>query len=183
MTTRKCPIILTICVAALRPAGVCFVCTSLGDCLQLVLFWLLPIATDFVDGIWRGWKQVKQVWSQLLDPVIAIKRCDVMPLLITAFSVFPNRLALDWLAATFIISFAEVFVSGLREFGPKAGRTEVTTVDANVEPTAQMVPNLFFMLQLSYVRACISSCSLILYGSIRVTPNLLPSIFRRIGLI
>jgi CDP-diacylglycerol--glycerol-3-phosphate 3-phosphatidyltransferase len=92
--------------------------------------------TDYLDGyLARRWKQVTNL-GRMLDP-IADKAMVLIALLVVA--VRGPYVGLDLLTPIILITFREVFVSGLREFlGDKAGTLKVTWL-AKWKTASQMV--------------------------------------------
>lgn len=120
------PNILTLFRLIAAPAvGLVFVFlpTPYADWIAIALF-MIAAATDYLDGyLARKWKQVTNL-GRMLDP-IADKAMVLIALLVIA--VRGPYLGLDLLTPIIIITFREVFVSGLREFlGDKAGMLQVT---------------------------------------------------------
>lgn len=120
------PNILTIFRLIAAPAvGLVFVFlpTPYADWTAIVLF-TGAASTDYLDGyLARKWKQVTNL-GRMLDP-IADKAMVLIALLVLA--VRGNLIGLELLTPVILITFREVFVSGLREFlGDKAGTLKVT---------------------------------------------------------
>ncbi len=106
-----------------------------ADWIALVLF-MTAALTDYLDGyLARKWKQITNL-GRMLDP-IADKAMVLIALLVIA--VRGQYLGLDLLTPIILITFREVFVSGLREFlGDKAGTLKVTGL-AKWKTASQMV--------------------------------------------
>ncbi len=120
------PNILTIFRLIAAPAvGLVFVYlpSPYADWIALGLF-VIAALTDYLDGyLARKWRQVTNL-GRMLDP-IADKAMVLVALLVIA--VRGPYLGLDLLTPIILITFREVFVSGLREFlGDKAGTLKVT---------------------------------------------------------
>ncbi len=120
------PNILTIFRLIAAPAvGLVFVYlpSPYADWIALGLF-VIAALTDYLDGyLARKWKQITNL-GRMLDP-IADKAMVLVALLVIA--VRGPYLGLDLLTPIILITFREVFVSGLREFlGDKAGTLKVT---------------------------------------------------------
>lgn len=94
-----------------------------ADWVALALF-ITAALTDYLDGyLARKWKQITNL-GRMLDP-IADKAMVLIALLVIA--VRSPYVGLDLLTPIILITFREVFVSGLREFlGDKAGTLKVT---------------------------------------------------------
>lgn len=92
--------------------------------------------TDYLDGyLARKWKQITNL-GRMLDP-IADKAMVLIALLVIA--VRSPYTGYDVLTPIIIITFREVFVSGLREFlGEKAGTLQVTVL-AKWKTASQML--------------------------------------------
>ena len=120
------PNILTIFRLLAAPAvGLVYVYfpSPYADWLAIGLF-MTASWTDYLDGyLARRWKQVTNL-GRMLDP-IADKAMVLVALLVIA--VRGSLVGLELLTPIIIITFREVFVSGLREFlGDKAGTLQVT---------------------------------------------------------
>ena len=120
------PNILTIFRLIAAPAvGLVYVYlpSPYADWIAISLF-VSAAMTDYLDGyLARKWKQVTNL-GRMLDP-IADKAMVLVALLVIA--VRAPYAGLDLLTPIIIITFREVFVSGLREFlGDKAGTLKVT---------------------------------------------------------
>ena len=120
------PNILTIFRLIAAPAvGLVYVYlpSPYADWIALILF-ITAALTDYLDGyLARKWKQITNL-GRMLDP-IADKAMVLVALLVIA--VRGPYIGLDLLTPIILITFREVFVSGLREFlGDKAGTLKVT---------------------------------------------------------
>ncbi len=120
------PNILTIFRLLAAPAvGLVYVYlpSPYADWIAIALF-VSAAMTDYLDGyLARKWGQVTNL-GRMLDP-IADKAMVLVALLVIA--VRGPYIGLDLLTPIILITFREVFVSGLREFlGDKAGRLRVT---------------------------------------------------------
>jgi len=106
-----------------------------ADWVALVLF-ISAAMTDYLDGyLARKWRQVTNL-GRMLDP-IADKAMVLIALLVIA--IRGPFVGLDLLAPIIVITFREVFVSGLREFlGDKASTLRVTQL-AKWKTTSQMM--------------------------------------------
>lgn len=112
-----------------------FLPTPYADWIAITLF-MAAAATDYLDGyLARKWKQVTNL-GRMLDP-IADKAMVLIALLVIA--VRSPYVGLDLLTPIILITFREVFVSGLREFlGEKAGTLQVTKL-AKWKTASQML--------------------------------------------
>lgn len=138
------PNILTIFRLIAAPAvGLVFVFlpTPYADWIALGLF-MTAATTDYLDGyLARKWKQVTNL-GRMLDP-IADKAMVLIALIVIA--VRGPYVGLDLLAPIILITFREVFVSGLREFlGDKAGTLKVTGL-AKWKTASQMLAIVVLM--------------------------------------
>lgn len=106
-----------------------------ADWIALVLF-ITAAMTDYLDGyLARKWKQITNL-GRMLDP-IADKAMVLVALLVIA--VRGSTTGLELLTPIILITFREVFVSGLREFlGDKASTLKVTGL-AKWKTASQMV--------------------------------------------
>ncbi len=132
------PNILTIFRLLAAPAvGLVYVYlpSPYADWIALSLF-ITAALTDYLDGyLARKWKQITNL-GRMLDP-IADKAMVLIALLVVA--IRGPFVGLDLLTPIIIITFREVFVSGLREFlGDKAGTLKVTWL-AKWKTASQMV--------------------------------------------
>ena len=142
------PNILTIYRLIAAPAvGMVYVFlpSPYADWIALTLF-ISAALTDYLDGyLARKWKQVTNL-GRMLDP-IADKAMVLIALLVVALRaqfVFPDA-GIQVLAPVILITFREVFVSGLREFlGEKAGTLQVTRL-AKWKTASQMVAIIVVM--------------------------------------
>lgn len=100
-----------------------FLPSPYADWIALGLF-IAAASTDYLDGyLARKWNQITNL-GRMLDP-IADKAMVLIALLVIA--VRSPYAGLDLLTPIILITFREVFVSGLREFlGDKAGTLKVT---------------------------------------------------------
>ena len=100
-----------------------FLPSPYADWISLGLF-ITAASTDYLDGyLARKWNQITNL-GRMLDP-IADKAMVLIALLVIA--VRSPYAGLDLLTPIILITFREVFVSGLREFlGDKAGTLKVT---------------------------------------------------------
>ncbi len=112
-----------------------FLPTPYADWIALGLF-ITAASTDYLDGyLARKWNQITNL-GRMLDP-IADKAMVLIALLVIA--VRSPYAGLDLLTPIILITFREVFVSGLREFlGDKAGTLKVTGL-AKWKTASQMV--------------------------------------------
>ncbi len=112
-----------------------FLPTPYADWIALGLF-IAAASTDYLDGyLARKWNQITNL-GRMLDP-IADKAMVLIALLVIA--VRSPYAGLDLLTPIILITFREVFVSGLREFlGDKAGTLKVTGL-AKWKTASQMV--------------------------------------------
>jgi CDP-diacylglycerol--glycerol-3-phosphate 3-phosphatidyltransferase len=132
------PNILTIFRLIAAPAvGLVYVYmpSPYADWVAIILF-VGAALTDYLDGyLARKWNQITNL-GRMLDP-IADKAMVLVALLVIA--VRGPYLGLDLLTPIILITFREVFVSGLREFlGEKAGTLKVTGL-AKWKTASQMV--------------------------------------------
>ena len=132
------PNILTIFRLIAAPAvGLVYVYlpTPYADWIAISLF-ITAALTDYLDGyLARKWKQITNL-GRMLDP-IADKAMVLIALLVVA--IRGPFVGLELLTPIIIITFREVFVSGLREFlGDKAGTLKVTWL-AKWKTASQMV--------------------------------------------
>jgi CDP-diacylglycerol--glycerol-3-phosphate 3-phosphatidyltransferase len=132
------PNILTIFRLIAAPAvGLVYVYlpTPYADWIAISLF-ITAALTDYIDGyLARKWKQITNL-GRMLDP-IADKAMVLIALLVVA--IRGPLVGLDLLTPIIIITFREVFVSGLREFlGDKASTLKVTWL-AKWKTASQMV--------------------------------------------
>jgi len=152
------PNILTIFRLIAAPAvGLVFVYlpSPYADWIAITLF-VTAALTDYLDGyLARKWKQVTNL-GRMLDPIadkamvlialliIAVKIQVTAPGFLTQYIEFTafgadRLIILDPLVPIIVITFREVFVSGLREFlGDKAGTLKVTWL-AKWKTASQMV--------------------------------------------
>ncbi len=138
------PNILTIFRLIAAPAvGLVFVYlpSPYADWIALGLF-VVAALTDYLDGyLARKWKQITNL-GRMLDP-IADKAMVLIALLVVA--VRGPYVGLDLLTPIILITFREVFVSGLREFlGDKASTLKVTGL-AKWKTASQMVAIVVIM--------------------------------------
>lgn len=138
------PNILTIFRLIAAPAvGLVFVFlpSPYADWIAIALF-AAAATTDYLDGyLARRWKQITNL-GRMLDP-IADKAMVLIALLVIA--VRGPYIGLDLLAPIIIVTFREVFVSGLREFlGAKAGTLKVTGL-AKWKTASQMLAILVIL--------------------------------------
>ncbi|NOR61392.1 MAG: CDP-diacylglycerol--glycerol-3-phosphate 3-phosphatidyltransferase [Rhodobacteraceae bacterium] len=112
-----------------------FLPSPYADWIALGLF-ITAASTDYLDGyLARKWNQITNL-GRMLDP-IADKAMVLIALLVIA--VRSPYAGLDLLTPIILITFREVFVSGLREFlGDKAGTLKVTGL-AKWKTASQMV--------------------------------------------
>jgi len=96
-----------------------------ADWIALSLF-IVAASTDYIDGyLARKWKQITNL-GRMMDP-IADKAMVLVALLVIAVRAPYVSTGFDLLTPIILITFREVFVSGLREFlGDKAGTLQVT---------------------------------------------------------
>ncbi len=139
-----------------------FVPSPIADWAALALF-MSAAATDYIDGfLARRWNQITNL-GRMLDPIadkamvlIALlalaAKIQVMPAYFLThywqFNLFgADRLfVLDPLIPIILITFREVFVSGLREFlGDKAGTLKVTWL-AKWKTASQMLAITIIMV-------------------------------------
>lgn len=118
-----------------------FLPSPYADWIALGLF-MGAAMTDYLDGyLARKWGQVTNL-GRMLDP-IADKAIVLIALL--AIAVRAPYLGLDLLTPVILITFREVFVSGLREFlGAKAGTLKVTWL-AKWKTASQMLAIVVLM--------------------------------------
>ncbi len=138
------PNILTIFRLIAAPAvGLVYVYlpTPYADWIAISLF-ITAALTDYLDGyLARKWKQVTNL-GRMLDP-IADKAMVLIALLVVA--IRGPFVGLELLTPIIIITFREVFVSGLREFlGDKASTLKVTWL-AKWKTASQMVAIVVIM--------------------------------------
>jgi len=108
-----------------------------AEWVALTLF-VAAALTDYLDGyLARKWDQITNI-GRMLDP-IADKAMVLVALLVIAVRMPYLGTGMDVLVPIILITFREVFVSGLREFlGEKAGRLKVTWL-AKWKTTVQML--------------------------------------------
>ena len=96
-----------------------------ADWIALMLF-IVAASTDYIDGyLARKWGQITNL-GRMMDP-IADKAMVLIALLVIAVRSPYVSAGFDVLTPIIMITFREVFVSGLREFlGDKAGTLRVT---------------------------------------------------------
>ncbi len=113
-----------------------FLPSPYADWIALSLF-ITAASTDYLDGyLARKWNQITNL-GRMMDP-IADKAMVLIALLVIAVRAPYVSPAFDVLAPIILITFREVFVSGLREFlGDKAGTLQVTKL-AKWKTTSQM---------------------------------------------
>lgn len=138
------PNILTIFRLIAAPAvGLVYVYlpTPYADWIAISLF-ITAALTDYLDGyLARKWKQITNI-GRMLDP-IADKAMVLIALLVVA--IRGPFVGLELLTPIIIITFREVFVSGLREFlGDKASTLKVTWL-AKWKTASQMVAIVVIM--------------------------------------